>query len=65
MKLIPAGTISEHVVEDQQKLSHAGGDSHLVELTCIRQALEEYLDDGVEANGHGGSHIQHLTHSDT
>ncbi len=62
MKLVPSSTASEHIVEDQKELSHAGGQCHLVGLSRIHQTLVKGPDDRVEANGNGGSHVQHLTH---
>ena len=48
----------EHGVEDNKQLAHAGSESQLLGLTSGQQPLVEVPDDGIEATGGQGSHVQ-------
>jgi len=58
---IPGLAGPEDGVEEDQEFPHTGHQGHFGRFACLAEAVVELLDDGIEAGGSQGSHVEDVS----
>ena len=54
--------ISDHGIQDEEQLPHAGGEGNLFWLACGKQSSIKRLDHRIESSSYQGGHVQSSPH---